>query len=100
MKKIIAVYLLVGLMVGCILPPVRQLSPEQMKVQSVADTAGCKFLQPMYCEVLPYNMAYWVSLNTHNAGGDSYKIINTHSFWSEYEGQNRLGVNFEIYKCR
>lgn len=101
MKKIIIVlFVSVLFITGCLLPPKRELSPEQQKIRSLSNTEGCEIIKPMYFEVLPYNLSYWVAVNTQNAGGNAYKIINTHTFWSQPEQANRLGVNIEVYKCK
>ena len=74
------------------------LSPEMQRISSVSDTNNCKFLQTMYTETQPYNLTYYLKLNTYNAGGDSYKIIATNS--QMVMGLNVLMTNFEVYKCK
>ena len=52
----------------------------------------------MYTETTPYDLTYYLKLNTYNAGGDSYKIIATNS--QMVMGLNVLMTNFEVYKCK
>ena len=43
-------------------------------------------------------MIYYVQLNTEQAGGDSYKIINVSN--EHAGGVNIQMINFEVYKCK
>ena len=53
----------------------------------------------MFIEVAaPQRMNYFVTLNTHAEGGDSYKILSTGN--ERVSGMNLMQVNFEVYKCR
>jgi hypothetical protein len=100
MKKIIVVCLLV--LMGCgggkwAMNPT--MSPEQERISSVSDASKCTFIKAMFIEVAaPHRMNYFVTLNTHAAGGDSYKILSTGN--ERVSGMNLMQVNFEVYKCR
>jgi hypothetical protein len=74
------------------------LSPEMQRISSVSDTTNCRFVKSMYIETQPHTLIYYVTLNTHDAGGDSYKIISTNN--QMVMGVNIMMINFEIYKCK
>ncbi len=75
-----------------------QLSSEGYKISSVSDTSKCQFIKNMYCEARASTMIYYVQLNTEQAGGDSYKIINVSN--EHVSGVNIQMINFEVYKCK
>lgn len=74
------------------------LPPELQRISSVSDTSKCQLVDTMYTETTPYDLTYYLKLNTNNAGGDSYKIIATNS--EVRMGLNVLMTNFEVYKCK
>ena len=74
------------------------LTPEMQSITSVSDTANCKFVQSMYIETQPQTLTYYLKLNTHDSGGDSYKIISTNN--QMIMGVNVMMTNFDIYKCK
>lgn len=74
------------------------LSPEMEAVQSVSETSSCEFIKSDYLESRPQLIQQYVKRNTHNAGGDSYKIINTSQEF--VMGSDVSMVNYEVYRCR
>ena len=95
MKKTILLFICIAFL-GC--GNRGQLSPEGSKISSVSDTSKCQFIKNMYCEARASTMIYYVQLNTEQAGGDSYKIINVSN--EHAGGVNIQMINFEVYKCK
>lgn len=73
------------------------LSPEMEAVRSVSDTSTCEFIKSDYLESRPQVMQQYVKRNTHIAGGDSYKIVNTSQEF--VMGAHISMVNYEVYRC-
>ena len=96
MKKALSILFILYLMMSCAARP--PLTPEMQRISSVTDTSSCQFIRHMYTETQPYNLAYYLILNTHNAGGDSYKVISSNT--QMVAGVNIMMTNFEVYKCR
>jgi hypothetical protein len=101
MKRIL---ILIGMLIvisfillGC---AARQLTPAELRITSVLDTTKCSFIKAEYFDVSPQTLIYWLRTYTYDAGGDSYKIINTVTEYYLLGGVKSEKVNFEIYKCK
>ena len=101
-KKLLIVISMLAVMslffVGCLQQKL-VMNPEKQRMSSVSDTANCKFIKTMTFQTMPRNMIHYLTLNTYDAGGDTYKIINTRRK-SLLPGKEILIVNFEVYKCK
>lgn len=51
-----------------------------------------------YMDVSPQNLTFYLQYNTEQNGGNAYKITNTRNKY--VYGDERLMVNFEMYKCK
>jgi len=95
-KKLLIVISMLAVMslffVGCLQQQL-VMNPEKQ------NTANCKFIKAMTLQTMPRNMIHYLTLNTYDAGGDTYKIINTRRK-SVSLGKEILIVNFEVYKCK
>ncbi|MDO9529654.1 MAG: hypothetical protein Q7J27_10915 [Syntrophales bacterium] len=90
----VLIVLLLFVLSGC---ANRQLSSSGYKISSVSDTSKCEFVKNTYFEARASTIAYYAQLNTEQAGGNAYKILNVASEMAM--GVNIQMVNIEIYNC-
>jgi len=90
----VLIVLLLFVLSGC---ANRRLSSSGHKISSVSDTSKCEFIKTAYFEARASKIAYYAQLNTEQAGGNAYKILNVAN--EMVMGVNIQMINIEIYNC-